>query len=119
MKRVLIIENDAATLDVLQEALCYEGFEVRAVNETKDVFKLIGEHAPDVLLIDYILDGANGGELCSQVKTNSNTCKLPVIIMSSYHRVFLSLGNYYCDDFIPKPFDLFELIERVKKQLAN
>lgn len=42
---------------------------------------------------------------------------LPVIIMSAYSKVFLSLGSYGCDDFIPKPFDLFELVDIVKKQL--
>jgi DNA-binding response OmpR family regulator len=119
MKRVLIIDNDEATLDVLQEAFCYEGFDVRAVNETNNIFLLIDEHAPDILLVDYILNGINGGELCSQVKADSRTSKLPVIIMSSYHKVFLSLGNYRCDDFIPKPFDLFELIDRVKKQVTH
>jgi DNA-binding response OmpR family regulator len=118
MKRLLIIDNDAATLDVLQEAFCYEGFDVQTANETTNIFTLIDKHNPDVLLVDYILDGINGGELCSQVKTDSRTSKLPVVIMSSYDKVFLSLGNYGCNDFIPKPFDLFEVIDRVKKQVA-
>jgi DNA-binding response OmpR family regulator len=119
MKRVLIIDNDDATLDVLQEAFWYEGFEVRIANETRNIFGLIDEHQPDILLLDYILDGINGGELCNQVKTNSCTSTLPVIIISAYYKVFLSLGDYRCDDFIAKPFDLFDLVDRVKKQLAN
>ena len=115
MKRVLILDNDPDVLDVMKEALTYEGFEVTCVGEASDVTALVRDHNPDLLIIDYILNGVNGGELCHQVKSNEKTSGLPIVLVSAYPRVLKSLGDYGCDDFIPKPFDLEDLVERIKK----
>lgn len=113
-KKVLIIDDDEAVLDVMKEALLYEGFEVKISDKAEDINKLISEYNPDLLLIDYILKGINGGEICHQVKDNPITGKLPVIIVSAYPRVLTSLGHYGCDKFIPKPFDLDNLVGSIK-----
>ena len=115
MKRVLIVDNDPGVLDIMQEALSYEGLQVTCVDGANDIFKLIDQHKPDLLMIDYLLDGINGGELCHQLKENAETRHLPVIIMSAYPRVLLSLGTYNSDDFIAKPFDLEDVVSRIRK----
>lgn len=115
MKRVLIVDNDSDVLDIMQEALSYEGLHVTCVDEANDIFQLIDQHKPDLLMIDYLLNGVNGGELCHQLKENPATQHLPVIIMSAYPRVLLSLGTYNSDDFIAKPFDLDDMVARIKK----
>jgi DNA-binding response OmpR family regulator len=97
----------------MEEALLYEGFDVRAVTATDDIFPLLEQYRPDILLIDYLLSGINGGEICSQIKKNAHTCDLPVVILSAYPRVINSLGHYHCNKFIPKPFDLNELVEEI------
>lgn len=112
-KKILLIDNDQGILDVMQEALNYEGYDVHAVDETDDIMSLVNEHQPDLLLIDYLLNGINGGELCHQLKINKQTCLLPVIIISAYPQVLQSLGNYGCNVFIPKPFDLFYLLDQI------
>jgi two-component system response regulator VicR len=113
-KRVLVIENDDSILNVIEEALSYEGYEVNGRLETHDIFPLIEQYRPDVVILDYLLDGINGGEICHQIKVNSSTSKLPVILMSAYPRVLQSLGDYGCNKFIPKPFDLSELVDNIK-----
>ena len=115
MKRILILDNDPDVLDVMQEALSYEGFDVSCAGETNDIFPLIDKYKPHVLVIDYILPGINGGELCHQVKSNPKTRNLPVMLMSAYPRVLMSLGDYGSDDFMPKPFDLDDLVNRISK----
>lgn len=107
--RLLVIDNDADTLDVLQEALTYEGWEVTALPGTIDIVHTVADHRPDLILMDFMLNGINGGELCSQVKKTVQTAALPVVLMSAYGKVMLSLGDYGCDRFVPKPFDLEEL----------
>ncbi len=112
-KRVLIIDNDEAVLEVLIEILMYEGYQVTGLLETPDILSEINQHEPDILIIDFILDGINGGEMCHQVKFNEATCKLPVVLMSAYSKVICSLGNYHCDVFISKPFDLKEMTDSI------
>ena len=114
MRKILVIDNDPAILDVMQEALTYEGFDVTTVEGTHDIHKLVQTTEPQLVVIDYMLDGINGGELCHQIKSNSDTGMLPVILFSAYPRVFNSLGTYGCDAFIAKPFDLTLLIDQVQ-----
>lgn len=112
-KRILIIDDDKAVLDILEEVLDYSGFMVNACSDTKDIFEDIEKYHPDLVLIDYLLSGINGGELCHQIKTNTKTQNLPVVIISAYPRVLLSLGNYGCDTFIAKPFDVADLVDNI------
>jgi CheY-like chemotaxis protein len=119
MKKILIIDNDPAVLDMMQEALNYAGYEVSTAEDTHDIFSLITEHDPDLLLIDFILNGVNGGELCHQLKVDPRTTRLPVIIVTAYTKMFLSLGDYGCNGYLAKPFDLDELISQVNGFLAG
>jgi DNA-binding response OmpR family regulator len=114
MKKVLLLDNDEGVLDVMQEALNYEGFQVKAIEDTDNIFPVIDGFDPDLIILDYILSGINGGEICHQIKANPKTTDLPVIIISAYPRVIRSLGYYGCDDFISKPFDLDDIVERIR-----
>jgi DNA-binding response OmpR family regulator len=117
IKKIMIIDNDSAILDVMQEALIYEGFNVIVYQCSDNILSAVNQHKPDVILIDYILDGINGGEICHEVKANLATSKLPVVIISAYPKVIMSLGTYGCDKFIAKPFDLSELVSSINDLL--
>lgn len=119
MKRVLIVDNDSDMLEVMQEALTYQGFEVVTASDTDDIVSLVSHHQPNLLLIDYILDGINGGELCHQVKSNTSIAGTPVIIMTAYPKVLQSLGYYGCNALISKPFDLNQLTSTVSNLINN
>lgn len=109
--KVLVIDDDRALLDVMKQALVYKGYKVDILSETHHVFTEILKYKPDVVVIDYLLKNDNGGEICHRIKNNPLTSNIPVIIMSAFSNVFLSLGNYNCDLFISKPFNLSELFE--------
>lgn len=119
MKKVLVIDNDPGCLDMMCEALVYEGFEAKCLERTGDILVDIEDFNPDLVIIDYILNGINGGELCSQIKRNPKTSGVPVIITSAYPRVFQSIGRYECNDFISKPFDLEDFSARIKGLLGH
>jgi len=108
--KVLIIDNDSDILDVMNEALTYEGYEVNSLQEVDNILPEIMHNRPDIVILDYILNGINGGELCHQIKANYYTSQLPVVIMSAYPKVLQSLGDYGCNVFIPKPFDLDHIV---------
>ena len=118
MKKVLILDNDESTLDVLSEALIYEGFAVKTIENSNNIFHEIESFDPDLVIVDYILNEVNGGEVCQQIKINKSTAYLPVVLMSAYPKVFKPFEDYGCDDFIAKPFDLEEFVGRIK-QLMN
>lgn len=117
--KILVLDDDRYILDVLDEALTYEEFEVRTAMDIKSFYSLMADYKPHVVLIDYLLKGINGGEVCHQIKSGDETRRVPVIMMSAYPRVFESLGTYGCDEFIAKPFDLYSLVEKVKSYMPR
>jgi DNA-binding NtrC family response regulator len=117
VNKILIIDDDAAILDVLTECFASEGYDVKAIAHVDDIFELIDSFQPNVVLTDYILNGINGGEFCTQMKMAYQN--LPVVILSAYPKVMLSLGNYNSDLFVEKPFDVFALIKQVNDLVAR
>lgn len=113
--KILILDDNQDILNVLQEALVSEGYEVDTLNNSENIIDTVQNHQPDLVLIDYLLSGINGGEYCHQIKTNASTSHLPVIMMSGYPRVLESLGDYGSDAILTKPFDLNEVYELIKK----
>jgi len=112
-KNILIIENDDRLVEALNEFLSQEGFAVKSVPQAYDILPLVREHQPDLLLMDFLLPGINGGELCAQLKRNEQIRHIPVIIFSAFPRVLLSLGDYGCNAFVSKPFNLSDLLLQI------
>jgi CheY-like chemotaxis protein len=119
LPKILVLEDDQAIADLIKEWFSMCGYICHTEQNTSDMIGLMITHQPDLVIIDYLLPGINGGELCSQVKRNPQTAHIPVVICSAYSRVLLSLGDYGCDAFIAKPFDLNELTETVAQLLEN
>lgn len=113
-KRILVIDNDQDILEAIETALTLENYAVEISPVVDDIFEMIREKKPDLILIDYLLYGINGGELCHMIKSEPSTSHLPVIIFSGYPKVIQSLGTYESDAFISKPFDLNVLIETIE-----
>jgi DNA-binding response OmpR family regulator len=116
-KSILIVDDQSDTLDLLKEALEQEGYHVTALRYIEDIISSIARYQPDLVILDFLLAGINGGELCHQLKTNSLSAHIPVIMLSGYPRVLESLGSYGADAFIAKPFDLDHLTGTVKHWL--
>jgi DNA-binding response OmpR family regulator len=114
-KRVLVLDDDRDILNIISDVLMASGAEVKAVLGTGDILGLVESFNPDIVLLDYLLDGINGGELCCQIKNNPKTSHLPVILISAHPKVLLSLGTYKCDMIIPKPFDIDNLVSKVNR----
>jgi two-component system response regulator VicR len=109
-KRILIVEDDDQNREVLTEIFRQSGYTVKSFSHILDIGPEVTAFKPDLVLLDYLLPGINGGELCSQLKRDPVFRNLPVILLSAYDKVFLSLGNYGCDYFISKPFDISYLL---------
>ncbi|MDB4926362.1 response regulator [Mucilaginibacter sp.] len=116
-KKILIIEDDNDILDVLKTVLSYNHFTVKGLARTDDILKSIEKYKPDLILTDYLLSGMNGGKICQVIKSNKETCHLPVILISAYQELAISLGNFGFDAFIRKPFDINHLITTINKFL--
>ncbi|MEO3406237.1 response regulator [Mucilaginibacter sp. CAU 1740] len=116
-KNILIIEDDAEILSVLETVLTFNNFEVTGLSQTDDIIAAVKNHKPDLVLTDYMLPGLNGGRICQLIKTNEETKHIPVILISAYHEQAIALVNFGYDAFVPKPFDVNKLVKTINRFL--
>ena len=116
-KRILVLDDNQDLLDIVRETLTYEDFEVQITSQSNAVVSLAETFIPDLVILDYRVDGVNGGEICMQIKSHPRFKNTPVIIYSAYINNNSELLAYGCDAVITKPFDLTELVEKVNSLL--
>jgi two-component system phosphate regulon response regulator PhoB len=118
-KQILIIEDDTDILQVLETVLTYNDFTVTGIDGTDDIYESIEQYKPDLILTDYLLTGLNGGKICQLIKSNKETCHLPVVLISAYPELATSFGNFGFDAFINKPFNIGELVDKIEELLQK
>ncbi|HRI66968.1 MAG TPA: response regulator [Polyangium sp.] len=116
---ILIVDDNAASLDVLFNLLGSAGFELAAAVTGEMALELIARDAPALILLDVQLPGIDGYEVCRRIKADAATSRIPVIFMTAQTDVEnrlrgLSLGAV---DYVTKPFQQEELLARVRAQM--
>jgi len=117
-QKILIIDDDANIAELISLYLIKECFDTLIVNDGEEALKQFKEYQPNLLLLDLMLPGIDGYEVCREVR---KTSKVPIIMLSAKGEVFdkvlgLELG---ADDYMIKPFDSKELVARVKAVLRR
>jgi DNA-binding response OmpR family regulator len=115
LEKILIIEDDNDILQVLETILIHHKFEVYGISKTENIIESINKYNPDIIITDYLLNGLNGGKICQIIKSNAQTCHIPVILLTAFIDFAILHGNFGFDAFISKPFEIDELINVVKK----
>jgi len=118
-KKILAVDDDNDILDVIRIILEDEGYEVYTLANGKHVFEFVGENYPDLILLDVMLGGMDGRDICRALKEHEEYKKIPVVMISASHNLNnLLLMPGAPDNFLAKPFDIDRLIDMVKAQLA-
>ncbi len=117
MKKVLIVEDDDETIDVVEIILNRAGYAVIKINREITIKEIAGIK-PNLVILDYLLPYTLGNELCQEIKDNPQTESIPVML---YSASILAEGiSHKCkaDGFISKPFDMDHFVSLVDR-LAN
>ncbi|GAA3960045.1 response regulator [Mucilaginibacter dorajii] len=118
MRRILAVDDDNDILEVLQYILEDSGYEVETLSDGHNLFNTIRHHQPDLILLDIMLGGLDGRELCKHLKLGKETHDIPVIMISASHDIAkIKQEKGSPDDFIAKPFDIDVLLRSIKRQL--
>jgi DNA-binding response OmpR family regulator len=120
-QRVLIVEDEEDILNLLRFNLQKSGFDVITSGDGREAMELARRHAPDLVLLDIMLPGLDGFEVCRELKSDPKTRLTPVIMLTARGEevdriVGLELG---ADDYVVKPFSPRELTLRVKAVLRR
>ena len=112
--KILIADDDPAILDSLKMILEFAGYDVSTTADGETVYKMEKEY-PDVLLLDIWMSGQDGRDICKFLKKETHTKDIPIIMISASRDVKGSAKAAGADDFIAKPFEMEELLDKVKK----
>jgi two-component system phosphate regulon response regulator PhoB len=117
-KKILVIEDDKDIRDTITYALQAEGYEVIS-SENAKILKTINDIKPDLLLLDNWLtdwkSDANGQQLSRELKTNTATSHIPILIISAVSNIKEIAEAGLADGYLKKPFELDELSALVEK----
>jgi len=118
---VLIVEDEAAQREVLSYNFEAEGFNVRSAEDGEEGLLLIAEEAPDLILLDWMLPGVSGIEICRRLKARAETRNIPVIMLSARSEDVDKVRGLEtgADDYVVKPYSIAELMARVRNQLRR
>ena len=113
--RVLIVDDDPTSIQITSLALRRGGFNVCCSSDGRQVLAAIENFDPDVVLLDLVMPGRDGFELCRLIRTNKLTAKVAVIMITGIHDSQTRQRGIRCgaNDYITKPFEAEELIIRV------
>ena len=116
MKEIFIVEDDQDIRELIGFLLESHDFKVTSFPTAEDFQIAILTSFPDLILLDIMLPDGNGIQICKELRENDNTIGIPVVLMSAHADAKL-LQDHCANDFLPKPFDIDDLISRVNRHL--
>ncbi len=121
MARILIAENDAKAVAVLQQQLVAQGHHCTVIRSGDQVIDAMQQGKFDLLIVDVMLPGVSGFELCRRMRRSASLYTLPILILSSMdseEEVFHGLAQG-ADDYVSKPFHVGQLLQRIDSLLRS
>jgi CheY-like chemotaxis protein len=120
-KIALVVDDEPDIVSIVKTMLEVEGYEVLCASDGLEVFGILADRIPDVLIIDRMMPGMNGMEVISKLKQSAKTSSIPVIMLTSLDK-FDDVSEGYkqgADGYITKPFTKNQIINGVNLVLAS
>lgn len=115
-KRILIIDDEIDLVTTLVDTLKFKGYEVTiAYNGVEGLEKAI-QGKPDLILLDMMMPGMNGAEVCRQLRKNSETKNIKIMILSAKAQIsdIAMAKTLGANDYMIKPYELEDLLDKMK-----
>lgn len=118
-KKILIIDDDSSIGEMMQTVLEFQGYEVEISEKPGKAEELILENKADLLILDMLISGINGTDICRKIRKNEDPriSGIPILMMSALHEANIKCKKAGASDFIAKPFEVDQLILKVEDLL--
>ena len=115
-KKVLVVENDYDIRDIVAFILEEEGFECLSMPEPETMDAIL-DFKPAIIMIDEFINNKPGHRLCLKIKQVDSLKHIPVIVLSTANDIELITKECKADDYVRKPFDVDEMIEKIMRAI--
>jgi DNA-binding response OmpR family regulator len=116
--RIMVVDDDATLVDVVGRYLCRDGHQVECLSDGYEALRRVGEHAPDLMILDLMLPGISGLEVCRRLREH---WPIPVVMLTALGEETDKVAGFEtgADDYVTKPFSPRELTMRVRSVLRR
>jgi two-component system phosphate regulon response regulator PhoB len=120
-KRVLLVEDDRHIEELVRLHFSKEGFDVTSTPDGDEALVLVQETRPDIVILDWMIEGTSGIEVCRRIRRNPKTAEVAVMMLTARNEESDKLRGLEtgADDFITKPFSPKELVARAQALLRR
>lgn len=119
MAKILVCDDDNDLVLLIKEQFTSEGYDVVSTKNGNETLKLVEEQKPDLVILDALVPGMHGFEVCKALKSKPATRNIPVILMTAVYTKSRykqeAISQLGAQDYVLKPFDISDLVSRVKK----
>lgn len=119
MARILIVDDDVSIGTMLKDILEFKDHEVTYCQNPLETRAKILEHDIELVLLDKLISGVDGTEVCAELKGDEQVKDVPVVMMSALHNIAATCKEAGAVDFISKPFDMEALLSKTDKVLQE
>jgi len=119
MKKILLIDDDPDVITVLQLLPKKKGYEVATAAREEEAYKQVASFDPDLIVLDVLLSGVDGRQVCKKIKNTPESKHIPIIMFSAHPGAQKNMEDFGADDFLPKPFESSKILERIEAQLTK
>lgn len=115
-QNILVVDDEPHIVNLVKLSLSDERFFVEGAYSAKEALTKMGRFTPDLIILDIMMPGTNGYELCKELKEREDTKEIPVVILSAKNQINdkIQAVESGADDYVTKPFDPSELKKRVE-----
>jgi len=119
MSKILVVDDEPLIVEMIEETLSGEGYTISKAYSGEEALNVVESDPPDLVLLDLMLPGMDGYEVCRQMQRDARFSHIPVIMLTAKSAIADRVSGYErgADDYITKPFDPDELLIRVRAQI--
>jgi len=118
MQKILVVDDDKDLLEMVEMILSRLGYQITTLAKGSVFLNAVESIRPDIILLDIFLGDADGRSLCYQMKLQPAYENIPVILYSAGQIPHSTIEHSKADEFITKPFNIKQLMEKIKKLLG-
>ena len=118
-EKILVLDDDPDIGMMIKMMLEYKGYSVTVSERAEQAHEILKNDEFDLVIMDMLLSGVNGTDLCSEFKKDSSIADIPIIMISAHPNakdICLQAG---ADEFISKPFDMHDILSKIDRLINN
>lgn len=117
---ILIVDDVEDNIEILGDLLTFDGYNVQTARSGESALKLVQESRPDLILLDILMPGMDGFEVCKRLKSDAKTSDIPVVFVSSMTDIESKVKGFKSGgvDYINKPFQHAEILVRINTHIT-